>query len=52
PWIDLTLLGVRIALALLSALIGWIVTVGAMSLLQSKRTTGSTGDTGIVIENA
>jgi hypothetical protein len=52
PWLDLTVLGLRIALALLVALIGWIVTVGAMALLQPKETTGSTGDTGIVLENA
>jgi hypothetical protein len=33
PWLDLTVLGLRIALALLVALIGWVVTVGALSLL-------------------
>ena len=52
PWLDLTVLGLRIALALLVVLIGWIVTVGAMALLQPRETTGRTGDTGIVIENA
>lgn len=33
PWLDLTVLGGRIALALLVALIGWVVTVGALALL-------------------
>ena len=52
PWLDLTVLGVRITLALLVVLIGWIVTVGAMALLQPRETTGSTGGTGTVIQNA
>ncbi len=34
PWLDLTVLGGRIALALLVALIGWVVTVGALAILQ------------------
>ncbi len=51
-WLDWSLLGMRITLALLMVLIGWMVTVGAMTLLQPRETTGSTGDTGIVIENA
>lgn len=33
PWMDLTVLGLRIALALLVVLIGWVVTVGALALL-------------------
>ncbi|MFN7926887.1 MAG: hypothetical protein U0Y68_02900 [Blastocatellia bacterium] len=33
PWLDLTVLGLRIALALLVALCGWVVTVGALTLL-------------------
>ncbi|HEX4949896.1 MAG TPA: hypothetical protein VFZ34_24735 [Blastocatellia bacterium] len=52
PWLDLTLLGARIALALLVVLMGWVVTVGALSILQSTATTGSTGHTGIATENA
>jgi hypothetical protein len=52
PWLDLTVLGLRIALALLVVLIGWVVTVGAMALLRPQETTGNTGDTGIVLENA
>jgi hypothetical protein len=52
PWLDLTVLGLRIALALLVVLIGWVVTVGAMSLLQPRPTTGNTGDTGLMKEAA
>lgn len=52
PWLDLTMLGARIALALLVILIGWIVTIGALTLLQPKQTTGSTGDTGTAAQNA
>lgn len=33
PWLDLSLLGLRIALALLVVLIGWIITVGALTIL-------------------
>ena len=33
PWLDLGLLGFRIALGLFIALVGWVVTVGSLSLL-------------------
>lgn len=33
PWVDLTVLGLRIALALLVILVGWVITVGAIALL-------------------
>ncbi len=52
PWLDLTVLGLRIGLALLVLLIGWVVTLGALAILQPQATTGITGDTGIAMENA
>jgi hypothetical protein len=38
PWMDLSVLGIRIALALLVILIGWMVTLGAMKILTAKET--------------
>jgi hypothetical protein len=35
PWVDMTLLGVRLALALLLILVGWVVTLGALSRLKA-----------------
>lgn len=32
PWLDLSLLGFRIALALFITLVGWVITVGSLSL--------------------
>ncbi len=37
PWMDLSVLGIRIALALLIALVGWIVTVGALTGLTPEK---------------
>lgn len=37
PWLDLTMLGARIALALIFMLFGWIVTLGALSRLKPGR---------------
>jgi hypothetical protein len=34
PWVDMTLLGVRLTLALLFILVGWVVTLGALSRLK------------------
>lgn len=36
PWVDLSVLGIRIALALLVMLIGWVVTLGAMRILSTE----------------
>jgi len=36
PWLDLSLLGTRLVLAVLFSLIGWVVTVGALSILSSR----------------
>lgn len=36
PWVDMTLLGLRLALALLFMLVGWVITLGALSRLKSK----------------
>lgn len=38
PWLDLTVLGARIALALLVILIGWVVTLGSLKLLTTEYT--------------
>jgi hypothetical protein len=35
PWVDMTLLGARLALALLFILVGWVVTLGALSRLKA-----------------
>jgi hypothetical protein len=35
PWVDMTLLGVRLTLALVFVLVGWVVTLGALSRLKS-----------------
>ena len=38
PWLDLSVLGFRITLALLIGLLGWVVTVGTLSLLTIEKT--------------
>ena len=39
PWLDLSLLGFRIALGLFIALAGWVVTVGSLSLFTKSEVT-------------
>lgn len=41
PWMDLSILGVRIALALLVVLAGWVVTLGAMKILTLEHASSS-----------
>ncbi len=38
PWLDLSVLGLRITLALLIGLLGWVVTVGTLKLLTTENT--------------
>ena len=38
PWLDVSLLGARLALAVLLSLIGWVVTVAAMTKLATRKT--------------
>ena len=38
PWLDLTVLGLRIGLALLVFLLGWVVTLGSLKLLTTENT--------------
>lgn len=38
PWLDVSLLGTRLALAVLLSLIGWVVTVGALARLRAGET--------------
>jgi hypothetical protein len=41
PWLDAGLLGLRLALAVLFSLLGWVVTVGALGELQHESTAQS-----------
>ncbi len=43
PWMDLSVLGLRIGLALLVILIGWVVTLGAMAKLSSTSDSQTSG---------
>ena len=36
PWLDLSVLGLRIVIALLALLFGWVVTLGAMKILTAE----------------
>ena len=38
PWVEMSLLVARLALSALLILLGWVTTVGALSILSSKRT--------------
>jgi hypothetical protein len=38
PWLDVSLLGARLALAVLLSLIGWVVTVAALTKLATRKT--------------
>ena len=38
PWLDVSLLGARLGLAVLLSLIGWVVTVGAITKLATRKT--------------
>ena len=38
PWVEMSLLVVRLALSALLILLGWVTTVGALSILSAKRT--------------
>ena len=41
PWLDVSLFGARLALAFLLSLIGWVVTVGALTKLATRETLGA-----------
>ena len=45
PWLDLTMLGLRIALALLVIMIGWIITVGALALMTPPQPLSTNAET-------
>jgi hypothetical protein len=41
PWLDLSLLGARLVLAVVLSLIGWVITVGALSILSTRTAVGA-----------
>jgi hypothetical protein len=46
PWLDVSLLGTRLTLAVLLSLIGWVVTVGALARLTSETAAAQQTDDG------